>query len=200
MAFNKYSKRKARATHQCTGCKKAIEVGETYHDGIFKRGREKKSEHQKLCSFCHRLFTTHKDGPVPAWWIEGTSKRRAFISRPKAVGLGMRTFVAREKNGNYPSLLIRTDSPKKATAIAYAEYEGDVPYPDIRVKREPRADASPHKEGVIYDVALMRNLGWYPFDECPSDCAECGLFEWEGYLPSYIDDETGLCRECRSKK
>ena len=196
MAFNHYTTKKARLEHQCSFCKMTIEPHEHYYAGYFK-------EHGpvKLCSECY----ARTDGDI--WrpitfttdWQDIAEKRRAFIPRPKQVKGAMRTFVARERHGNFPSLLIRTTSPSKATYLAFQEYEGDVPYVDIRVKREPCIDHIDHKEGVISDPMIMRSLGWSVFDEPAEWCEACGLCQWEGYPQTYVDSETQLCKECRDK-
>ena len=193
MAFNQYTTKKARLEHQCAFCMLTIEQGEQYHTGYFQAHGA-----VKLCAECYQHTGGNLFSLISDEWLNAINKRRPFIPRPKQVKGAMRTYVAREQDGNCPSLLIRATSPSKATYLAYQEY-GFVSYTDIRVNREPRADSFIHREGIIEDTRLKRSLGWCPANEASLLCEGCDQYEFSEIPESKVDESTMLCKECRDK-
>jgi hypothetical protein len=121
----------------------------------------------------------------------------------------MNTLLAFVVTSDYVecSLLVFAENRGEAKSIAHrSEWFVDEEWTDLRVRREPRADAfgETHGKGRIEcstadEQRLLRSLGWHQLEHSYEDCSKCGLNEWELVPESKLTEvgDTYVCAGCR---
>lgn len=82
--------------------------------------------------------------------------------------------------------------------------EGDVPWIDLRVNREPKADRHAAKYGETYISAetadeqrVLRELGWYQLESMTEECQVCHKHQWDLVPESKLEYVGGYtCAGC----
>lgn len=113
------------------------------------------------------------------------------------------------------SLLVYAVNASRALTLAAKDEcvaMGDTRRKDLKATREPRADYAARQAGAegvnkcatIDDCRILRDLGWYEFDNHTDCCEECELYPWERVPESLLSESliSGLwtCKECQKRE
>ncbi len=105
------------------------------------------------------------------------------------------------------SVLVFAKDASKAKSIAStSDWLSEVPWTELRVRREPRADEYGRKTGhemidchTADQQRLVRDLGWFEVEGPSEVCNECERHEWdlvpESKLTEYWDGY--ICEGCK---
>ena len=122
----------------------------------------------------------------------------------------LRAFVVTAASVEVSIVVFSTDNSRAKTIAHGSEWMGDLPFIELRCRREPLADsfASEFEEGAIRaetepECRLLRALGWYELDGEVAQCDGCKLYPWSNVPASLLlecDDDKLYCSGCRATR